>query len=352
MSSRGCWCAWRSNRSIPDYEGDELYAPELLDALARGVVAARTCSFSIRPRSSGRRDLALAPDPRTGFEMTLIRMLAFRPPALAPKRAPRKRRLPATAVDARGSGGAIRPGAAPAAARASAAQDNTGGEWTRLHRAARARGAQHASSHRTVLARPHRAPSCVWRSRRGISRCAPRRRRTSSHRLCRATTASESSWSSRCASTSADDASAGRSACDPAGSRVRASVAREPTRRGGARRSASVRRLHPRKTVRPDEVTGEFDARQFRQHDEAGAGHAGQRCRRRRRRSHTMEVIGESGGGMVKVTMTGRHEVKRVQIEPAVLERGPRDAGGSDRRRVSTMRCTGSRAQRRRRWRA
>jgi len=31
-----------------------------------------------------------------------------------------------------------------------------------------------------------------------------------------------------------------------------------------------------------------------------------------------MEVVGESGGGMVRVTMTGRHEVKRVQIEPAV----------------------------------
>lgn len=32
-----------------------------------------------------------------------------------------------------------------------------------------------------------------------------------------------------------------------------------------------------------------------------------------------MEVTGESGGGMVKVTMTGKHEVKRVQIEPAVM---------------------------------
>ena len=31
-----------------------------------------------------------------------------------------------------------------------------------------------------------------------------------------------------------------------------------------------------------------------------------------------MEVVGESGGGMVKVTMTGKHEVKRVQIEPQV----------------------------------
>ena len=32
----------------------------------------------------------------------------------------------------------------------------------------------------------------------------------------------------------------------------------------------------------------------------------------------SLEVIGESGGGMVKITMNGRHEVKRVQIEPAV----------------------------------
>ena len=31
-----------------------------------------------------------------------------------------------------------------------------------------------------------------------------------------------------------------------------------------------------------------------------------------------LEVTGESGGGMVKVTMTGKHEVKRVQIEPSV----------------------------------
>jgi len=32
----------------------------------------------------------------------------------------------------------------------------------------------------------------------------------------------------------------------------------------------------------------------------------------------TIEVIGESGGGMVKIAMTGKHEVKRVQIEPSV----------------------------------
>jgi len=31
-----------------------------------------------------------------------------------------------------------------------------------------------------------------------------------------------------------------------------------------------------------------------------------------------MEVTGESGGGMVKVTINGRHEAKRVQLDPAV----------------------------------
>lgn len=31
-----------------------------------------------------------------------------------------------------------------------------------------------------------------------------------------------------------------------------------------------------------------------------------------------MEVTGESGGGMVKVTLNGRHEAKRVQIDPSV----------------------------------
>ena len=32
-----------------------------------------------------------------------------------------------------------------------------------------------------------------------------------------------------------------------------------------------------------------------------------------------LEVVGESGGGMVKVTMTGKHEVRRVAIEPTVV---------------------------------
>jgi DNA-binding YbaB/EbfC family protein len=31
-----------------------------------------------------------------------------------------------------------------------------------------------------------------------------------------------------------------------------------------------------------------------------------------------MEVTGESGGGMVKVTLNGKHEATRVQIDPSV----------------------------------
>ena len=33
-----------------------------------------------------------------------------------------------------------------------------------------------------------------------------------------------------------------------------------------------------------------------------------------------MEVTGEAGGGLVKVTMTGRHAVKRVEIDPSLLD--------------------------------
>jgi DNA-binding YbaB/EbfC family protein len=32
------------------------------------------------------------------------------------------------------------------------------------------------------------------------------------------------------------------------------------------------------------------------------------------------EVMGESGGGMVKVTMNGKHEVRRVEIDPSLME--------------------------------
>jgi len=33
-----------------------------------------------------------------------------------------------------------------------------------------------------------------------------------------------------------------------------------------------------------------------------------------------MEVIGEAGGALVQITMTGRHDVRRVRIDPSLLD--------------------------------
>jgi DNA-binding YbaB/EbfC family protein len=33
----------------------------------------------------------------------------------------------------------------------------------------------------------------------------------------------------------------------------------------------------------------------------------------------SLEVTGEAGGGMVKVVMSGRHDVRRVSIDPALM---------------------------------
>lgn len=39
----------------------------------------------------------------------------------------------------------------------------------------------------------------------------------------------------------------------------------------------------------------------------------------------SMEATGESGGGMVKVLMNGRHEARRVTIDPSLFEEGDRE---------------------------
>ncbi len=65
-------------QAVTDYEGDDLYAPEVLERLAKAFVPEDVQLF-YQTAITGRRDLALAPDPRTGFEMTLLRMIAFQP---------------------------------------------------------------------------------------------------------------------------------------------------------------------------------------------------------------------------------------------------------------------------------
>ena len=67
---------------VPDFDGDDLYAPEVLERLARAM-APEDVQLYYQTAIIDRRDLGLAPDPRTGFEMALLRMVAFRPQAAA-----------------------------------------------------------------------------------------------------------------------------------------------------------------------------------------------------------------------------------------------------------------------------
>ena len=64
-------------QTLPTYEGDELHPPEQLAELA-SALSPEDVQLCYQTAILGRRDLAWAPDPRTGFEMTLLRMVAFR----------------------------------------------------------------------------------------------------------------------------------------------------------------------------------------------------------------------------------------------------------------------------------
>lgn len=75
---------------------EEVEALDEITALA-GSMDAETVQLYYQIAVTGRRDLPLAPDPRTGFEMALLRMLAFRPADAAvasPRVAPATRRVP------------------------------------------------------------------------------------------------------------------------------------------------------------------------------------------------------------------------------------------------------------------
>jgi DNA polymerase III subunit gamma/tau len=106
-------------QAVPDFEGDELYAPELLERLAKQL-SAEDVQLFYQTAIVGRRDLALAPDPRTGFEMTLVRMIAFRPAEQAASLASPRAAAPRPVTGARV---ASVSGVAPAARPAAPAQD-------------------------------------------------------------------------------------------------------------------------------------------------------------------------------------------------------------------------------------
>jgi DNA polymerase III subunit gamma/tau len=64
-------------QAVPGLADDEIHPTETLAALGERM-SAEDLQLAFQFAILGRRDLELAPDPRTGFEMTLLRMLAFR----------------------------------------------------------------------------------------------------------------------------------------------------------------------------------------------------------------------------------------------------------------------------------
>jgi DNA polymerase-3 subunit gamma/tau len=65
-------------QAVPDLPEDEVYTGDLLPRLAARMDS-ETVQLGYQIAILGRRDLPLAPGPRIGMEMTLLRMLAFRP---------------------------------------------------------------------------------------------------------------------------------------------------------------------------------------------------------------------------------------------------------------------------------
>ena len=108
-------------QAVSDFEGDELYDPEVLARLAKGI-APEDVQLFYQTAITGRRDLGLAPDPRAGFEMTLLRMIAFRPFGEAEQMRPG----PSAGGGGGGSGSGAGGGAAAARAAAAAAAGRGG----------------------------------------------------------------------------------------------------------------------------------------------------------------------------------------------------------------------------------
>jgi DNA polymerase III subunit gamma/tau len=101
---------------------DEEFDAALLEGLAKSI-SPEDAQLYYQIALGGRRDLSMAPEPRLGFEMTLLRMLAFRPAAAATATsasAGRGAAMPAatkpTAAQAARSQPSGTPSAAPAAA--------------------------------------------------------------------------------------------------------------------------------------------------------------------------------------------------------------------------------------------
>jgi DNA polymerase-3 subunit gamma/tau len=95
---------------VPDSGADGGFDPAVLAALAPRFAAA-DLQLYYQISLLGRRDLDLAPEPRVGFEMTLLRMLAFRPAAAGAGEDGETAARPAPAAVARAASSAASTGA-------------------------------------------------------------------------------------------------------------------------------------------------------------------------------------------------------------------------------------------------
>jgi DNA polymerase III subunit gamma/tau len=90
---------------------DEEFDTALLERLAKSI-SPEDAQLYYQIALGGRRDLSMAPEPRLGFEMTLLRMLAFRPAAAA--------------VTSASASGAVPAATKPTAAQAARSQPSSG----------------------------------------------------------------------------------------------------------------------------------------------------------------------------------------------------------------------------------
>ena len=190
--------------------------------LARGHFAPRICSSIIRRRSSAGATWRWRPMPRTGFRMTLIRMLAFRPARAAVgagaccrrrrhagRAAPRAASPPMSAAAAasrsrqpsrRGAHGAVPPvadgccsdwlrhGRRGAVRDAGARIGVERADWSAIVAALELQGLpRQLAANCALLGRD--GATCAWRSIRAAPRCARARWRISWRRRCRAISA-------------------------------------------------------------------------------------------------------------------------------------------------------------------
>src|ERR1700691_3249578 len=116
---------------------DEEFDADSLTRLAQAI-SPEDVQLYYQIALNGRRDLGVAPDPRLGFEMTLLRMLAFRPDSTAIRGNTNGRTAavgPVAGVPARNGAPAVAapdPAAPEAATPAAAAPDASGHRLTRI----------------------------------------------------------------------------------------------------------------------------------------------------------------------------------------------------------------------------